>query len=63
MFGLIKKMFIGLLISIVNASNHTKRVSLTNQVVSNRLTWCTSKETGSKEISKNLYYETFFAYF
>ena len=33
MFGLIKKMFIGLLISIINASNYTKRVSLTNQVV------------------------------
>ena len=31
MFGLIKKMFIGLLISIVNASNHTKCVSLSNQ--------------------------------
>ena len=31
MFWLIKKMFIGLLISIVNASNHTKCVSLSNQ--------------------------------
>ena len=31
MFGLIKKMFIGLLTSIVSASNHTKCVSLSNQ--------------------------------
>ena len=31
MFGLIKKMFIGLLASIVNASNHAKCVSLNNQ--------------------------------
>ena len=31
MFGLIKKLFIGLLICIFNGSNHTKCVSLTNQ--------------------------------
>ena len=31
MFGLTKKMFMGLLISIINASNHTKCVSLSNQ--------------------------------
>ena len=31
MFGLIKKIFIGLLISIINASNHAKCVSLSNQ--------------------------------
>ena len=31
MFGLIEKMFLGLLISIVNASNHTKYLSLSNQ--------------------------------
>ena len=31
MFGLIKKMFIGLLISTVNASNHAKCVLLSNQ--------------------------------
>ena len=31
MFGLIKKVFIGLLISIVSASNHTKYISLSNQ--------------------------------
>ena len=31
MFELIKKIFIGLLTCIVNASNHTKYVSLGNQ--------------------------------
>ena len=31
MFGLIKKMFIALLASIVHASNHAKCVSLSNQ--------------------------------
>ena len=31
MFGLIKKMFIGLLISIVNTSNHKKCVLLSHQ--------------------------------
>ena len=31
MFGLIKKIFIGLLSGIVNASNHTKCISLSNQ--------------------------------
>ena len=31
MFGIIKKMFVVLLASIVNASNHTKWVSLSNQ--------------------------------
>ena len=31
MFGLIKEIFIGLLTSIVNASNHAKLVSLSNQ--------------------------------
>ena len=30
MFGLIKEIFIGLLTSIVNASNHAKLVSLSN---------------------------------
>ena len=30
MFGLIKKMFMELLITIVNASNHTKSISLRN---------------------------------
>ena len=31
MFWLIKNFFLGLLINIVNASNHTKCVSLSNQ--------------------------------
>ena len=31
MLGLIKKMFVGLLINIVNASNHKKCVSLSNK--------------------------------
>ena len=31
MFGLIKKMFMGLLISIANVSNRTKCISLSNQ--------------------------------
>ena len=31
LFGLTKKMFIGLLTSIVNGSNHIKCVSLSNQ--------------------------------
>ena len=31
MFGLIKKIFIGLVTGIVNKSNHTKCVSLSNQ--------------------------------
>ena len=31
MFGLIKKMFIGLLTGLVNRPNHTKYVSLSNQ--------------------------------
>ena len=31
MFGLIKKILIGLLTVLINGSNHTKRVQLTNQ--------------------------------
>ena len=31
MFGLIKKIFIGLLTGLVNISNHTKCLSLSNQ--------------------------------
>ena len=31
MFGLFKKVFIGLLTGLVNGSNHTKRISLSNQ--------------------------------
>ena len=35
MFGLTKKIFMGLLISIVNASNHTKCVSLSKPTLIN----------------------------
>ena len=38
MFGLIKKIFVLLLTSIVNASNHTKSVSLSNQKCMNQPT-------------------------
>ena len=38
MFALIKKMFIGLLNSIVNASNHTRCISLNNQQYMNQPT-------------------------
>ena len=38
MFGLIKKIFIVLLTRIVNASNHTKCVSLSNQKCMNQIT-------------------------
>ena len=38
MFGFILKMFIGLLTSIVNASNHTKCVSLNNHQCMNQPT-------------------------
>ena len=38
MFGFIKKMFIGLLTSTVNVSNHTKCISLSNQQCMNQYT-------------------------
>ena len=38
MFGLIKNMFIRLLTGLVNASNHTKCVSLSNQKCANQST-------------------------
>ena len=38
MFGLIKKIFIGLLTGLVNGSNHTKCVSLSNQKCMTQLT-------------------------
>ena len=38
MFGLIKKIFVLLLTSIVSASNHTKSVSLSNQKCMNQPT-------------------------
>ena len=39
MFGLIKKIFMGLLISIVNASNYTKCISLSKQKYEIQLTF------------------------
>ena len=39
MFGLIKKIFIGLLTGLVNGSNHTKCVSLMNQKCQIQLTF------------------------
>ena len=38
MFGFFKKILIGLLTSILNASNHTKCVSLSNQKCKSQLT-------------------------
>ena len=38
MFRFIKKMFIGLLTSTVNVSNHTKCISLSNQQCMNQYT-------------------------
>ena len=38
MFGLVKKRFIGLLIGLVNGSNHTKCASLSNQKCMNQPT-------------------------
>ena len=38
MFGLIKKIFFGLLINMVSASNHRKRISLINQKCEIQLT-------------------------
>ena len=39
MFGLIKKMFMELLINVVNSSNHTKCVLLRNQKCENQSTF------------------------
>ena len=39
MFGFIKKIFIGLLTSVVSASSHTKGVSLSNQKCTNQTTF------------------------
>ena len=56
MFGLIKKMFMGLLISTVDASNHKKCVSLSNQK-------CESQPTlinlHSNEYSQEFHYYPF----
>ena len=56
MSGLIKKMFMGLLISIVNASNHTKYISLSNQKY---MTQPTLINLHPNENSQELYYYPF----
>ena len=52
MFGFIKKMFIGLLTYVANASNHTKCVSLNNQQ-------CMSQDLHLNEYSQGLRYYPF----
>ena len=56
MFGLIQKMFIGLLTGTVSASNHTKRVFLNNQkcVAQPKLT-----KLNPNEYSQELHYYPF----
>ena len=56
MFGLIKKMFIGLLTSIVSASNHTKYMLLSNQKC---MTQPTLINLHPKEYSQELHYYQF----
>ena len=52
MFGLTKKMFMGLLITIVNVSNHTKCMLLINQK-------CMSQTLHSNEYSQESHYYLF----
>ena len=54
MFGLIKKTFIGLLIGLVNGTNHTKYVSLSNQKCMTTLI-----NLHPNEYSKELHYYPF----
>ena len=56
MFGLIKKVFIGLLSSIINASNHTKCASLSNQTCEIQPALI---NLHPKECSHEFHYETF----
>ena len=56
MFGLIKKMFSGLLTSIVSTSNHTKCVSLSNQKCMNQPTLITLH---LNEFTPELHYYSF----
>ena len=56
MFGLIKKMFIGLLTSILSASNHTKCVSLSNQKC---MIQPTLNNLHSNEYSQEFHYHPF----
>ena len=56
MFGIIKKIFIGLLTGIVSASNHTKFVSLSNQKC---MTQPTLISLHSNEYSQDFHYYPF----
>ena len=56
MFGLIKKIFLGLLISIVNASNHAKCISISNQKYMIQLTLI---NLHPNEYSKEFHYDLF----
>ena len=54
MFGLIKKIFIGLLTGLVNGSNHIKCVLLSNQ---NCMIQFTLTNLHPNEYSREFYYE------
>ena len=56
MFALIKKIFMGLLINIVNASNHTKCISLRNQKC---MIQATLINLHTKEYSQEFHYYPF----
>ena len=56
MFGLIKKIFIGLLTGLVNRSSHTKCVSLSNQ---KRMIQPTFLNLHPNEYSQELHYNPF----
>ena len=56
MFGLIKKIFIGILTGLVNRCNHTKRVFLSNQ---KRVIQPTLISLHSNGYSQEFYYYTF----
>ena len=56
MFGIIKKMFIALLASIVNASNHTNCAFLSNQKC---MTQPTLINLHSNEYSQEFHYHSF----
>ena len=56
MFGLIKKMFLGLLTDLVSASNHTKCVSFSNQKCGIERTLINLHQ---HEYSQELHYYTF----
>ena len=50
MFKLIKKIFMGLLVSRVNASNHTKCISLSNQKCTSQPSECKNRHVCEKII-------------